>query len=97
MRDDCFFSANPPGVEAWRMHLRPELKNLRPATLFIWGEEDKFGPPTPGQEMATMAPKARCEVLSDAGHLIWVDQPERCARLSVDFLKAGERPSASLL
>jgi len=70
-------------------HLRPELKNLPPATLFIWGDKDKFGPPTLGQEMAAMAPKARCEVVSDAGHLVWVDQPERCARLSVDFLKGG--------
>jgi len=70
-------------------HLRPELKNLKPETRFIWGNEDKFGPPSLGQEMAAMTPRARCEVLSDAGHLIWVDQPERCAQLIRGFLTNG--------
>jgi pimeloyl-ACP methyl ester carboxylesterase len=71
-------------------HLRPELKGLRPATLFVWGDEDKFGPPTLGEEMANMAPHARCEVLRDAGHLPWLDQPERCSELVIEFLKKGK-------
>jgi pimeloyl-ACP methyl ester carboxylesterase len=70
-------------------HLRPELKNLRVATLFIWGDKDTFGPPSLGQEMAAMTPNARCEVLADAGHIIWLDQPERCAASSIKFLKMG--------
>ena len=70
-------------------HLRPELKHLRPATLFIWGDKDKFGPPALGQEMAALAPMARCEILSDAGHLIWLDQPDRCAQLTLQFLREG--------
>jgi 2-hydroxy-6-oxonona-2,4-dienedioate hydrolase len=70
-------------------HLRPELKNLKPETLFIWGNEDKFGPPALGKEMAAMTSRARCEVLSDAGHLIWVDQLERCAQLTRDFFSVG--------
>ena len=70
-------------------HLRPELKNLKPETLFIWGNEDKFGPPVLGQEMAAMTSRARCEALSDAGHLIWVDQPERCAQLIREFFAIG--------
>jgi len=70
-------------------HLRPELKNLRPTTLLIWGDQDKFGPPALGQEMAALAPDARCEVLSDAGHLVWLDQPQRCARSTIEFLKYG--------
>ena len=28
--------------------LRPELKNLRPNTLFFWGDKDYFGPPSEG-------------------------------------------------
>jgi pimeloyl-ACP methyl ester carboxylesterase len=68
-------------------HLRPELKKLYTPTLFVWGDNDKFGPPTLGQEMAAMAPNAHCEVLSDAGHLVWVDQTKRCGRLTLDFLK----------
>jgi pimeloyl-ACP methyl ester carboxylesterase len=70
--------------------LRPELKNLRPSMLFIWGDKDKLGSPTLGEEMAKLAPKARCEVLRDAGHLPWLDQPEECNRLVLKFLKEGK-------
>lgn len=69
--------------------LRPELKNLRPQTLFIWGDKDTFGPPILGQEMAALAPHARCEVVRDAGHLVWLDQPEACAKLTINFLNHG--------
>lgn len=67
--------------------LRPELKNLKPETLFIWGDQDKLGPPALGLEMAAIAPRAHCEVLKDAGHLPWLDQSEQCIRLTKDFLK----------
>jgi pimeloyl-ACP methyl ester carboxylesterase len=68
--------------------LRPELKNLRPSTLFIWGDKDFFGPPSEGQEMAALAPHARCEMVSDAGHAVWIDQPERCTKLVTNFLSS---------
>ena len=67
--------------------LRPELKRLVPETLFIWGDKDQFGPPALGQEMASLALHARCEVIRDAGHLVWLDQPNECARITLDFLK----------
>ena len=67
--------------------LRPELKGLHPPTLIIWGERDKLGGgPAIGREMAALAPRARCEVLADAGHVAWIDQPERCATLVAEFL-----------
>jgi pimeloyl-ACP methyl ester carboxylesterase len=69
--------------------LRTELKNLQPSTLFIWGDKDFFGPPTEGQEMAAWAPHARCEVVADAGHAVWIDQPERCAQLVTAFLETA--------
>jgi hypothetical protein len=40
-----------------------------------------------GEEMAKLMPKAQCQVLSDAGHLPWLDQPEECNRLVAKFLK----------
>ncbi len=67
--------------------LRPELKNLRPATLFIWGDNDQLGPSALGLEMADIAPNARCKVLPDAGHLPWLDQPDKCSRMVAEFLK----------
>src|SRR5262249_47566878 len=65
--------------------LRPELKNLKTPTLFIYGDKDMEGPPSLAHEMAELAPKARCEIVADAGHLIWLDQPRVCAKLLVDF------------
>jgi pimeloyl-ACP methyl ester carboxylesterase len=69
--------------------LRPELKNLKPSTLFIWGDKDVEGPPTLAQEMAALAPHATCAIVPDAGHLIWLDQPDRCANLIIEFLKTA--------
>jgi pimeloyl-ACP methyl ester carboxylesterase len=40
--------------------------------------------------MAAIMPRARCEILPDAGHLAWLDQSEQCARLMIEFLKNGE-------
>ncbi len=68
--------------------LRSELKGLRPATLFLWGGNDNLGGgPAMGDEMAAIAPHARCEVVHDAGHLAWLEQPDLCAKLTIDFLK----------
>jgi pimeloyl-ACP methyl ester carboxylesterase len=67
--------------------LRPELKNLKPETLFIWGDQDKLGSAMRGNEMASMIPHARCEVIKEAGHLPWLDQSELCIRLTRDFLR----------
>ena len=95
-------SARLPGVSlAWSTwgqqsqgqvrtyHLRSELQGFGPETLFAWGDKDIYGPPTLGQQMAAIAPRARCEVLLDAGHWPWFDQPELCARLTVEFLKSA--------
>ena len=66
--------------------LRPEMAHLAIPALFIWGDHDSLGPPDLGREMARIMPNARCEVLEDAGHLPWLDQPERCVTLARDFI-----------
>lgn len=66
--------------------LRPELSNLRCPTLFLWGEKDTFGPPSLGNEMARLIPGARCVIVPDAGHALWLDQPEICAREIASFV-----------
>ena len=69
--------------------LRPELRNLKPPALFIYGDRDFEGPASLAREMAGLAPAARCEVISDAGHLVWLDQPDRCMKVMMDFLKSA--------
>jgi len=69
--------------------LRPELKNLKAPTLFVYGERDVEGPPSLAREMAALAPDARCEIIPDAGHLVWLDQPGACMRIVTEFLKSA--------
>jgi len=79
--------ATPPASGlTYAMH--PELKDLKAPTLFVWGDKD-IEPPQLGQEMVALAPQARCEIVADAGHIVWLDQPEQCSKLTIDFLKHG--------
>jgi pimeloyl-ACP methyl ester carboxylesterase len=66
--------------------LRPEMKNMKPETLFIWGEQEKFGPPQLGNEMAAIIPNAHCEVVPGAAHLVWLDQLDLCTSSIMKFL-----------
>ena len=69
--------------------LRPELKNLKVPVVFIYGEKDMEGPPSLAQEMAALATNAHCEIIPDAGHLVWLDQPNVCLRILREFLKSA--------
>jgi pimeloyl-ACP methyl ester carboxylesterase len=41
------------------------------------------------RDSAVFAPHARREIVADAGHIVWLDQPKRCAALTIEFLKSG--------
>jgi pimeloyl-ACP methyl ester carboxylesterase len=36
--------------------------------------------------MARLMPKGQCEVIHDAGHLVWLDQPNICAERIGSFI-----------
>jgi pimeloyl-ACP methyl ester carboxylesterase len=70
-----------------RRHLiASELHGIRQPTLFVWGEKDWFAPPSVGRDICGLLPDGRIEVLDDAGHLAWLDQPGDTARLVSTFL-----------
>jgi pimeloyl-ACP methyl ester carboxylesterase len=66
--------------------LRPELRRITAPTLFLWGDKDPLGTPDVGRELSALMPRARVEVVPDAGHLPWLDQPDFCAKQIVSFL-----------
>jgi pimeloyl-ACP methyl ester carboxylesterase len=68
--------------------LRPELKNLRAATLFVWGEKENLASRKVVEEMVPLAAQAQFKLVADAGHIVWFDQPEQCSKLTIDFLKS---------
>jgi pimeloyl-ACP methyl ester carboxylesterase len=74
--------------------LRNELRHLRRPVLLIWGDHDFFSPSW-GQELCQHLPEARLEIVSDAGHFPWVDEPEHVAELLRDFLGTAQLASAS--
>ena len=67
--------------------LRPELSRIQCPTLFIWGDHDGC-PPAWGKEMCQIMSQAYLEVIPDAGHLPWLDAPQRVADLMRRFLSA---------
>ena len=76
-------AADSPGLTH---ALRSELSTLTMPVRFMWGDKDIFGSPALGQEMAALMPHAHCDVVSDAGHLVWLDQPQQCLALTQQFL-----------
>ncbi len=92
--------AIPGGEESWRsivrnthpnrmtFDLHRDLERLRTPTLLIWGEQDRIDPPIPAAiAIADHLPNARLVLLPDAGHLVWFDKPDECAKLVTEFLR----------
>jgi pimeloyl-ACP methyl ester carboxylesterase len=53
----------------------------------IWGEDDRAIPASHAALAATLAPGARVEVISNAGHFPHKDHPERFVRIVNDFVR----------
>jgi 2-hydroxy-6-oxonona-2,4-dienedioate hydrolase len=63
-----------------------ELATLRSPTLLYWGERDNYGPPDVARRVAATIPDARLELVPDAGHLPWLDDPDRAAAAVHEYL-----------
>jgi len=59
---------------------------LRVPTTFIWGEKDAFATVDKGRAAAARVPRNRFELIPDAGHAVWVDEPDRVAACILDSL-----------
>lgn len=91
-----------PGVqETWAMLLhrlcglrgiRPEvvvggeLPRLTQPTLVVWGEHD-MAPIEAGRGAVARMPNGRFVVIEGGGHFPFLEQPERCARMVVPFVR----------
>jgi pimeloyl-ACP methyl ester carboxylesterase len=72
--------------------LRGELGGLRLPVLLAWGERERC-PRRWAEELCAALPDARLEVVPDAGHLPWLDEPQATAGLLGGFLDASARLS----
>ena len=72
-----------------RMDLRPALPRVSAPTLVLVGREDPLTPPTHAEELTAAIRGARLEVLSQAAHLLNVEQAEAFNRLVLAHLDQG--------
>ena len=68
------------------LRLESALATLPVPTLLIWGDHDPLAGPDVGRDLTTRMPDARITVITDAGHIPHLDQPEPVAAALNDFL-----------
>ena len=56
----------------------------------VWGRDDQVIPAEHADRVTELAPRARVEVLEDAGHFPHKDHPQRFARIVHDFIRTTE-------
>lgn len=76
-------------VEGWRedLYIGDQLYTLDMPVRFIWGDNDAFEKPETGKQKAKTIKNYRFEVVANAGHCPWLDQPEKCASLIISMLR----------
>jgi pimeloyl-ACP methyl ester carboxylesterase len=80
----------------WKPYMHnPRLAQFLPRvanrTLIVWGREDRIVPVECGEQWRRLLPNATLTVLDRCGHLPPLEQPERFARLVLDFLGDARR------
>jgi pimeloyl-ACP methyl ester carboxylesterase len=78
-------SVSPVGSSRLTYALRDELGAVKLPVLLVWGDRDPCSTRW-GRELCEHMPNARLEVVPEAGHLVWLDDPEATARAMRDFM-----------
>lgn len=69
--------------------LRSRLPNITARTLVITGDEDFICGPVCAEEISAGIPGARMVIVGDAGHFVFVEQPQAFHDEVADFLESG--------
>jgi pimeloyl-ACP methyl ester carboxylesterase len=74
---------NVLSLKGWKKkyYLGDQLNQLQVPVRFIWGSKDAFEKPETGKQKAATIPDHQFEVVENAGHCPWLDQPEKCVAL----------------
>ncbi len=64
----------------------PRLATLQPATVFVWGTQDRLIPAGFSRHVRQWLPSARQVVLSGCGHVPQIERPEQTTALVVEHL-----------
>jgi pimeloyl-ACP methyl ester carboxylesterase len=66
--------------------VRDRLGEIKAETLIICGVDDKMAPRRFSEYLASEIPKARLEIVPEAGHMVMLEKPEIVASLIKEFL-----------
>ena len=70
-----------------RYYVGDTLASIQQPALLVWGYKDGAVRLASGRQAAQVMPHAILEAIEDAGHLPWLDEPQRCTDLIINFLK----------
>lgn len=65
---------------------RPDLARIAVPTLVLCGHEDALTPADLAEEMATLVPQARLEIIEHCGHLTTLERPDQTNRALLEWL-----------
>ena len=66
--------------------LKPLLKDIDKETLIIWGSNDKETPISMADALKQNIKNAKLEVIENAGHFCFIDQPQKFINLLKNFI-----------
>ena len=75
------------GENAEYLFTDEELQHLTMPVLLLWGDEDTNGGRHEAETLAARLPNAVLEIVDQAGHAPWIDEIERCATRTREFLR----------
>jgi proline iminopeptidase len=76
-----------PGGFLTTFDWREQLHTITCPTLIVVGDKDWINYRTNTDQMAEHIPNNIYSIVSDCGHLIWIDQPEKYYQLATEFIK----------
>jgi 2-hydroxy-6-oxonona-2,4-dienedioate hydrolase len=79
-------AAGPRGFDPSLTMAPALLGAVKAPSLLYWGADDAFGGGSVARRLADLLPDAEIEMVPEAGHLPWLDDPERAASAVVRFL-----------
>jgi pimeloyl-ACP methyl ester carboxylesterase len=70
-------------LDGWKkdLYIGDKLHHLEIPVRFIWGDIDAFEKPETGRHKTLVIQDCKFEVVENAGHCPWLDQPEVCTSL----------------
>ncbi len=74
-----------------RYLLQPDWRRIQQPALLLWGEKDWFTPPSVGAQASAWLRDGQMQVLADAGHMPWLDDPEESTSAITRFLQEKTR------